>query len=53
MKKKHHLIPFEVLLIPGGFLLVSVFLMLFGHMDWAFLFVGIAIVVAIMIHKED
>ena len=53
MKKKHHLIPMPVLLIPGAFLLISVFLLLFGNTEWAFLFVGIAVVIAILIHKEN
>ena len=53
MKKKHHLIDMPILLIPGIFLLASVFLLIFDKSNWAFLSLGIAIVIAILIHKED
>lgn len=53
MKKKHHLIDMPVLFIPGFFLLVSIFLLLMDLVNWAFLSLGVAIVIAILIHKEN
>lgn len=52
MNKKHHEIPMRILLIPGMLLLISIFLLVFRATEWSFLFVGIAIVIAILIHKE-
>ena len=53
MKKKHHEIPLRILMIPGILLLVALLLLVFGSTEWSFLFVGIAIVIAILIHKEN
>ncbi|MBN1175158.1 hypothetical protein JXA48_00800 [Candidatus Woesearchaeota archaeon] len=52
MKKKHHEIPLRILIIPGILLLVALLLLAFQATEWAFFFVGIAIVIAILIHKE-
>lgn len=53
MNKKHHEIPMKILLIPGIFLAIALILLVFKQTDWSYLFVGIAIVIAILIHKED
>jgi hypothetical protein len=53
MKKKHNEIPLKILMIPGVLLLTALLLLTFQATDWAFLFVGIAIVIAILIHKEN
>ena len=53
MKKKHHEIPLQILIIPGMLLLTALLLLAFKATDWAFLFVGIAIVIAILIHKDN
>ncbi|MFW5865840.1 MAG: hypothetical protein ACOCU6_01970 [Nanoarchaeota archaeon] len=52
-RHEHHLIPLPLVLIPGLMLLVSLLIFIFGQKDLSFLIVGMAIVVAILIHKED
>ena len=51
--KAHHELPKSALLLPGAFLLFATFLLIAGQESWSFLFVGIAIVIAVMIHKEE
>ena len=53
VSKKHHAIPKQILLIPGILLLISIMLLIFKATEWAYLFVGIAIVIAILIHKDE
>jgi len=53
MKKKHHEIPMQILMVPGIMLVIALLLLAFKQSDWAFLFVGIAIVIAVLIHKEE
>ncbi len=59
MKKKvvrkdhHHNIPLPVLLIPGFIIIISFFLFISQLKDWAFLTMGAAIVVAVLIHREE
>jgi len=50
IQSRHHEIPLQILLIPGAFLLISVILLASGFSDWAFLFMGIAIVIAMLMH---
>lgn len=45
-------IPYPVLIIPGLFLLASIFLLLNNLVDWAFLSVGFSIVIAILIRNK-
>ncbi|MGM5480377.1 MAG: hypothetical protein ACQESC_02870 [Nanobdellota archaeon] len=52
-KHHHHTIPLQLVLIPGLMLLVSLLLFVFGYKDISYLIVGMAIVVAILIHRED
>jgi len=52
-KNHHHTIPLPVLLIPGIIIVISLFLFISGLQEWSYLIMGIAIVVAILIHKED
>ena len=52
MSRKHHEIPLQHLLFPGLFLVVGLFTLLFSSRDLAFFFVGVAIVSAILVHKE-
>lgn len=52
-KEKHHTIPMQIVLIPGLMLLFSLLLFILGQKDLSYLIVGMAIVVAILIHRED
>ena len=49
----HHTIPMPMLLIPGIIIIISLFLFISELKDWAYMVMGIAIVVAILIHREE
>ena len=45
-------IPYPVLIVPGLFLLASIFLLLNNLVEWAFLSVGFALVIAVLIRNN-
>lgn len=52
-KDHHHTIPMALLLIPGIIMIISLFLFISGLQEWSYLVMGMAIVIAILIHRED
>ncbi|MFP4119297.1 MAG: hypothetical protein ACLFTH_04550 [Candidatus Woesearchaeota archaeon] len=52
-KHHHHTIPLQLVLIPGLMLLVSLLLFVFGKTELSYLIMGMAIVIAILVHRED
>ncbi|MGM5481138.1 MAG: hypothetical protein ACQESE_01870 [Nanobdellota archaeon] len=52
-KHHHHTIPLQIVLIPGLMMLGSLLLFVFGMKDLSYLIVGMAIVIAILIHREE
>lgn len=53
MKTKHHEIPLPWLLFPGLFLFIGLIILMLGYRDLAFYFAAIAVVSAVLIHKEE
>ncbi len=52
-KDQHHTIPMTILLIPGAIMVISFFLFISELKDWAYLVMGMAITVTILIHREE
>ncbi|MCF7798550.1 hypothetical protein K9M74_01465 [Candidatus Woesearchaeota archaeon] len=49
----HHTIPLSILLIPCAIIIISLFLFIAGLKDWAYMTIAIAIIIAILIHREE